>query len=331
MDMSSQTEQPPDAQSDLLGSQNGSKHPTSSPIDTAVSPPSSSTSSPRSVAERRSRSPISLDLGSIPPLTQPSPPSNTLLITQLNDFRIFHPASLATIRQHITEIAPLHSFAPLKSLRRIICSFYDVDAAVKVRQQLDNVALLNELRPRIYFGEPTPIGETKKFLDRPDAGRLFFISPPPSPPVGWQMKEEDAPNKDVVAADLAEALGKLSGKMNREPIEEAEAVASFTLSTDEPSPTVDGKTITTSSTTPTPVQAASSAGTSASRNRSRSSTIIYDPEAHGDSPALPAVMVEDTSSSMEWDTGLNHANDTLSHKEPITMTHTSRPPVELMG
>ena len=54
--------------------------------------------------------------------------------------------------------------------------------------------------------------------------------------------------------------------------------------------------------------------------RSRSSTLIYDPKAHGDSPHLPAVTLEtEDDSEVELDD---------QTKSP--MAHTSRPPVELM-
>jgi hypothetical protein len=53
--------------------------------------------------------------------------------------------------------------------------------------------------------------------------------------------------------------------------------------------------------------------------RSRSSTLIYDPKAHGDSPGLPAVMVEaEEDSDVELDSG------------KVGLKHTARPPVELM-
>ena len=56
------------------------------------------------------------------------------------------------------------------------------------------------------------------------------------------------------------------------------------------------------------------------RGRSGSSTVVYHPEDHGDSPLLPAVMVEDTTSS---DRGPEEADTKV-------ITHTARPPVELM-
>ena len=64
------------------------------------------------------------------------------------------------------------------------------------------------------------------------------------------------------------------------------------------------------------------ASATSGRTRSRSSTVIYDPEAHGDSPALPAVKVEDYTA--DEDVRL----DTDAKK---IIAHTSRPPVELMN
>ena len=54
--------------------------------------------------------------------------------------------------------------------------------------------------------------------------------------------------------------------------------------------------------------------------------MIYRPEDHGDSPHLPAVMVEDTTGSPD---------EMSPIEEPIAagdrpMIHTARPPVELM-
>lgn len=299
------------------------------------SPPISTSSSPKSVSHRRSASPLSIDLSTLPPLTQPSPPSNTLLITQLNDPTIFHPASLATIRQHINSLAHLHSFSPLKSFRRIVCSFYDTESAIKVRQHLDGASLLGDVRTRVYFGEPTPIGEQKKYLDRPDAGRLFFISPPPSPPVGWEAREEDPPNKDVVASDLAEALVKLSGKMHgadadNSPVSEEEKDAGHGTRAGSQKSKPPLRVTAPSDNDPSNSKFTPTSAPSSARNRSRSSTILYDPEAHGDSPALPAVMVEDTTVDGTPDVEDAAPLDDIPPEGRTIIAHTSRPPVELM-
>ena len=200
-------------------------------------------------------------------------------------------------------------------MHRIICSFYDEQAAIAVRQVFDGRAVLGNTVAKCYFGEPTPIGDEKKYLNRPDAGRLFFISPPPSPPVGWEMRAEDPPNKEVHAEDLATKLAKLSGKMTT-PTDES--------SDDEAKPQYTAEALHKLKASRAQAFSAISAedsptGSSPKKHRSRSSTLIYDPKAHGDSPALPAVMLEtEDDSDVE-----------LESPKPV-LAHTARPPVELM-
>ncbi|KAI0900954.1 Calcipressin-domain-containing protein [Annulohypoxylon nitens] len=230
--------------------------------------PTSGPSSPvRPLMERRgsSRS-LSLDFSSLPPLTQPTPPTNTLLITNLNDTEIFRPDNLQTLRELIQATAPVYTWSPLKSFRRIVVSFFDEQSAIRVRGVWDGEAIMGE-RCKVYFGQPTPLDlHENEHLKLPDAGKLFFISPPPSPPHGWEMKLEDAPNKLVHAEDLAEALSKLrhqAAPADASPISPVDASSAF-------------------------------------KTRSRSSTLIYHPDEHGGSPNLPAISVDDmTDDPME--------------------------------
>lgn len=116
-------------------------------------------------------------------------------------------------------------------------------------------------RCRVYFGQNTPLDLDKdQHLHLPDAGKLFFISPPPSPPHGWEMRLEDAPNKLVHAEDLAEALAKLHHR---------QIPSAADLSPISPTDAAPRQT------------------------RSRSSTLIYQPQEHGGSPHLPAISVDD--------------------------------------
>lgn len=234
---------------------------------------------------------LSLDLSKIPPLEQPTPPSNTLIITNLQSKDIFRPDNLQEIRDLMSKTAPIHSWAPLKSFSRIIVSFFDQEAAIKVRQVWDGEAILGH-HCKIYFGKETPIeAQEHVHLELPDAGKLFFISPPPSPPHGWEMKLEDAPNKMVHAEDLADALAKLRHQA----------------------------TILES---PSPVSPSHS---NPSGMRSRSSTLIFQPQIEkGSSPDLPWVMVDDMTDEPEY---LSISPAALEPK-PI-MAHTMRPPVEL--
>lgn len=137
------------------------------------------------------------------------------------------------------------------------------------------------------------------------------------------MRPEDPPNKQVHAEDLADKLAKLSGKMGpavddteddthheeatytREQMHQIKAVKPM-VAIPEIGSSAEPK----------------SAGSSTSMTRSRSSTVIYHPEAHGDSPALPAVTVEDYT--------MEDGEVKLDTEAKKIIAHTSRPPVELM-
>ncbi|KAL8760605.1 MAG: hypothetical protein Q9184_003214 [Pyrenodesmia sp. 2 TL-2023] len=229
--------------------------------------------------------PRSLDLSAVPSLITPSPPSNTLLITNLLDPAIFHPTSLLQIRTLISNHTPLHSFAPLKSLRRIVCSFYTVSDALTIHRILSDAAVMSS-RARVYFGEPTPIEVTDQHLHAPQSQKMFFISPPPSPPFGWEVREEAAPNKEVHAEDLASALGQL--RERRQAVDDEMGLGRRTGEGEE--------------------------------GRGSTTTTVYEPDRHGGSPGLPAVVVEDT-------TGSDDVSPTDGGK---ILAHTARPPVELM-
>lgn len=254
-------------------------------------------------ASKTSRKSLSLDLTSIPPLPQPTPPSNTLLFTNLQDHSIFRPDNLHTIKELIAKNAPIHTWAPLKSFRRILISFYSEEDAIAVRSAWDGEAIMGD-RCRVYFGQLTPVSSSSKdtHLALPDTGKLFFISPPPSPPHDWEQRLEGAPNKDVHAEDLANALSKLHHSSITPP--------NVDLADSSPISPLDGK----------------SPGSLSGRDtRSRSSTLIFHPEDHGSSPNLPCVMVDDMTDEV--------VNEVISmdvEPRPI-MAHTSRPPVELIN
>ncbi|OAX78711.1 hypothetical protein ACJ72_06978 [Emergomyces africanus] len=304
----------------------------------------------RSPAARRG---LSLDLSNLPPAPQPSPPSNTLLITHLDDLSLFQPSSLDAIKAQISRITPLNSFSPLPSLRRIVCSFTSISAAIRIRQLLDGEAILGKpVRARVYFGEHTPVedaeeGRKRNLLEAPKSQKLFFISPPPSPPHGWMMRNEGPPNKEVHAADLAEALGRLGTTgAGSEQFGSPTAAGVHNHNNND----FNNNVVETAGQDPdTPVSASSdiqmhgsdqeagSAGSTARtyawpaglrRVRSGSSTVIYDPEHHGGSPHLPAVMVEDTTVNTDvTDTDMDISPAPLGSG---SIAHTARPPVELM-
>ena len=67
---------------------------------------------------------------------------------------------------------------------------------------------------RVYRGDPTPLSPTdgeegNHYLRPPAIEKNFLISPPGSPPVGWEQIREDPPNATPLAHDLMTALQKL--------------------------------------------------------------------------------------------------------------------------
>ena len=224
------------------------------------------------------------------------------VLQNLQDPSIFHPTHLLTIRDLINQSAPLHSWSPLKSFRRIIVSFHSTEDAIRIRQLLDGEPIMGD-RVRIYFGEGTPIQPVDQHLHAPKSNKLFFISPPPSPPHGWQMRNEEPPNKEVHATDLASALSQLHARPSayQDPASPESPLTDGNNGCGE----WEGRRI-------------------PNRQRSGSSTVVYHPEDHGDSPHLPAVMVEDTTEEPDDDLTIEAGPGSK------IMAHTARPPVELM-
>ncbi|KAG8531019.1 uncharacterized protein KY384_004376 [Bacidia gigantensis] len=242
--------------------------------------------------------PLTLDLSALPALITPSPPSNTLLITNLNDPFLFHPEAAISARQ-LLDGAPstiLLSQQPKPN---------------QTSQQNPQVESVDRIR--CYFGPHTPVSgvdeEADQHLKAPSTGKLFFISPPPSPPCGWESKEEDPPNKETHAWDLEQALaslgngpGDIGGEKGGEEVKATEVRKGQQPEEDEE------------------MEGQSEVKEGDSRAGSKSFTVFH-PKQHGSREDLPAVMVVDTSDGEE-DGGDDGAK--------TVMTHTARPPVELM-
>jgi len=118
--------------------------------------------------------------------------------------------------------------------------------------------------------------------------------------MGWEMRNEDAPNTVVHPEDLAEALAKLHAR----PCD-----AESPISEPGYSPHI-------------------------TRRRTGSTVVVYHPEDHGDSLALPAISVEDTTETPEPltpDAMEGVEGPIASEKAMGRNTSTARPPVEFMS
>lgn len=161
-----------------------------------------------------------------------------------------------------------------------------------------------------------PLAESDRHLLPPKASKQFFISPPPSPPVGWVSREEGAPNTEVHAPDLASALESLHKQTRRLSLDVVAARAATAAGhrdmAESPAQLEDAESRDTlqemqSPTTSSPISKIGSASASASSARSRSGTlrgrkrsssiVVFQPPEEGGmetgSPRLPAVVVED--------------------------------------
>lgn len=139
------------------------------------------------------------------------------------------------------------------------------------------------------------------------------------------MRNEEPPNKEVHATDLADALSRLGTA--GEPASEVLSDPLSPVSVASSSPVENNNT---RESAPGIARTGSWPSSSGAGGRSRSSTVIYHPNDHGGSPNLPAVMVEDTSIVEDADIeddAMSIGSDGESKK---IFAHTARPPVELM-
>jgi hypothetical protein len=82
-------------------------------------------------------------------------------------------------------------------------------------------ACSSQLVLRVYRADPSPLKTdgpwgsgcptipSANYLQPPPIEKNFLISPPGSPPVGWEQIKEDPPNQSPLADDLMVALKKL--------------------------------------------------------------------------------------------------------------------------
>ncbi|RZF40027.1 hypothetical protein LSTR_LSTR002430 [Laodelphax striatellus] len=94
------------------------------------------------------------------------------------------------------------SFQYFRSFRRMRVNYNCPAAAAKARIHLHQTQFLGTII-NCYFAQPvTPIDAADQHLQPPALTKQFLISPPSSPPVGWEPHSEAEPlvNYDLLAA-----------------------------------------------------------------------------------------------------------------------------------
>ncbi|WFD30886.1 hypothetical protein MSPP1_001910 [Malassezia sp. CBS 17886] len=187
--------------------------------------------------------------------------SNTLMLANL-PLAFFQSEMLVQMLQDVlNSYGSVVEWTPLPAFGRGCVVFETADEAAAVKHALDRVLLpyegdaldeaahngdVQRAAPssdsdvlRVYFHTPTalellPSGDyivsrTQHFAEQrlapPKPEREFLISPPGSPPVGWEPREEEGPNAVALAADLVDALQRLQ--------QEQEGCAGLRVGSDE--------------------------------------------------------------------------------------------------
>jgi len=145
--------------------------------------------------------------------------TNTLCLTGLPK-SFFHPLVLSMLRDHFATFGDLNQWVPLQGFGRIIIVFEFAHHAELAKRHSDPIMLDSHEGQstilRVYRADPNPViprGTTwiphTAYLQPPAVEKNFLISPPGSPPVGWEQIREDPPNPTPLAEDLIVALKKL--------------------------------------------------------------------------------------------------------------------------
>ncbi|GAA5947192.1 hypothetical protein JCM3765_001567 [Sporobolomyces pararoseus] len=145
-------------------------------------------------------------------------PSNSLILVLPP--LLFSPSLLPLFELHFASYGTVVSWTPLEKLGRVLVVYDEVGDSTNAKEEMDGFVWEEDeetLRQQVssstntldttpqplraFYGPniplPIPTSLSSTLLSVPSTGKNFLISPPGSPPVGWEQIEEDAPNKQI--------------------------------------------------------------------------------------------------------------------------------------
>ncbi|XP_072542254.1 calcipressin-1a isoform X2 [Salminus brasiliensis] len=126
------------------------------------------------------------------------------LVASLEDQDMFNrPEARARFEELFRAFDPEATFQFFKSFRRVRINFSNALAAAEARAKLHK-SDFNGREVRLYFAQSVHIGSPR--LEPPKPDKQFLLSPPPSPPVGWEQAQDATP---VINYDLLCAIARL--------------------------------------------------------------------------------------------------------------------------
>jgi len=137
----------------------------------------------------------------------------SIIVTNVDTSVFENPQLKAHFERMFRDFEPGASFHYLPSFRRIRVDFESHLSASNAKQQMDSTILGDNTIHCYFIQVLSPCRDEEAFLHVPPLEKQFLISPPCSPPVGWEQPREDKP---VVDYDLLAAMAQLSPGKNHE-------------------------------------------------------------------------------------------------------------------
>ncbi|XP_071542743.1 calcipressin-1 isoform X2 [Panulirus ornatus] len=131
-------------------------------------------------------------------------PPTSIIVTNLLINTFDDPEERVIFESLFLDIDETATFQYFKSFRRVRVNFNSPEETAKARDKLHMTEFRGEII-KCYFTQPIVLGGNREggpHLQPPKREKQFLISPPASPPVGWEPVEEAEPviNYDLIAA-----------------------------------------------------------------------------------------------------------------------------------
>lgn len=133
-----------------------------------------------------------------------APPNSVLIITNLIEDAFTSSDVQTEFEELFLKYDEAVQFQYLKSFRRVRVIFSSTENAKQAHANLNNCEICGQPF-RCYFAQPIALSSDivgRKRLAPPSPGKQYLLSPPASPPPGWEMIKERTPaiNYDLIAA-----------------------------------------------------------------------------------------------------------------------------------